>query len=623
MRVRTYARVRGSTGSGERSAIDVDEELKTIIVSDSNAEENGEDDGGGDGEDYGSNSGASGSDAFSHLTTSSRAARRWRASRIPFDGVFGPDADQGCVFDQAVRPLLEGVLSGVNCTLFAYGQTGSGKTYTITGRETYESRGVVPRALSVLFEDKRLKRCSVEVACEEDALDAFFAGNMERSTGSTALNMSSSRSHCVFSMEIETATHVGRINFVDLAGSERTQDQTSKHINLSLHFLEQVVIDLQTKKSHVGFRNSTLTALLRDSLTGNCQTAFLVTLNPEVSHVTESLATCKFAQRCSCLTTQVTSNETLSQKIQRLQAENVSLREDLARALGALREHDEIGTMLRDLLRHIDDNVNTLVSSEVGFLNRVRAQVDLDAQAIFITGENGPAMAIERDTIASFARVKISETKSVLEVYRTPFQGGQPGPPIFFLEYATDGTTVEQVAWLQAFEHWLGPGVEESCAAAADIEKRLIAAQSAEIMVSSRAPPAVGATFVQEPQCLPAEPPLTPQSVTPPLPGEDSLGADRVQGHKYDGPFARHASSSPKGVSFEKKREDGVIQLRADVESRGRKVARTFRGEEERKLDEDHENDEDGGGGVFDADSTGSRARRKKVFWEVEATSKI
>jgi hypothetical protein len=45
-------------------------------------------------------------------------------------------------------------LSGYNATIFAYGQTGSGKTFTITGGpERYQDRGIIPRALSYLYNE--------------------------------------------------------------------------------------------------------------------------------------------------------------------------------------------------------------------------------------------------------------------------------------------------------------------------------------------------------------------------------------------------------------------------------------------------------------------------------------
>jgi kinesin family protein 6/9 len=65
-----------------------------------------------------------------------------------------------------------------------------------------------------------------------------------------------------------------QLNFVDLAGSERVakshvagrQLAEAKHINLSLHYLETVIISLQQGKgkSHIPYRNSVLTKLLKD-----------------------------------------------------------------------------------------------------------------------------------------------------------------------------------------------------------------------------------------------------------------------------------------------------------------------------------------------------------------------
>lgn len=51
-----------------------------------------------------------------------------RERSYAFDHVFGPEADQGMVYQSVVGPVLNEVLSGYNCTVFAYGPTGTGKT---------------------------------------------------------------------------------------------------------------------------------------------------------------------------------------------------------------------------------------------------------------------------------------------------------------------------------------------------------------------------------------------------------------------------------------------------------------------------------------------------------------
>ena len=76
-----------------------------------------------------------------------------RQHRFAFDGVFEEEASQEAVFEEVGRDAVEAATNGFNATLFAYGQTGSGKTYTLSGGTArYEDRGIVPRALSMIFE---------------------------------------------------------------------------------------------------------------------------------------------------------------------------------------------------------------------------------------------------------------------------------------------------------------------------------------------------------------------------------------------------------------------------------------------------------------------------------------
>lgn len=52
-------------------------------------------------------------------------------------------------------PVVDSVLDGFNGTIFAYGQTGSGKTYTMSGGETWNERGIIPRTFEYLFDRLR------------------------------------------------------------------------------------------------------------------------------------------------------------------------------------------------------------------------------------------------------------------------------------------------------------------------------------------------------------------------------------------------------------------------------------------------------------------------------------
>ena len=184
-----------------------------------------------------------------------------------------------------------------------------------------------------------LKNVSVcEIDSEEDALNLFFMGNTNRVTSYTGMNNVSSRSHAIFSIVIRsegikgdrTVMTCSKINLVDLAGSERiykssntkTLVEEAKSINLALHFLEQVIISLRdearqlsksnTSKlktiSHIPYRNTLLTSILRDSLGGNCQSCFILTVSPESSNFEETVSTLRFGQRCGEIKLKVSAN---------------------------------------------------------------------------------------------------------------------------------------------------------------------------------------------------------------------------------------------------------------------------------------------------------------------------
>ena len=71
-----------------------------------------------------------------------------------FNRVFDADTLQDEVFDGVARAAVLNALDGYNSTIFAYGQTGSGKTYTMTGgTERYEDRGIIPRAISMIYQE--------------------------------------------------------------------------------------------------------------------------------------------------------------------------------------------------------------------------------------------------------------------------------------------------------------------------------------------------------------------------------------------------------------------------------------------------------------------------------------
>lgn len=136
-----------------------------------------------------------------------------------------------------------------------------------------------------------------------------------RSTGSTLANANSSRSHSIFQISLHNTTSqretkISSLQIVDLAGSEKFQMEgfSSENkkikiqelisINGSLSCLGQVVTALTEKsRKHIPFRNSKLTRVLSDSLSGNGKIYFIICISPSISSSSETLSTLEFANR--------------------------------------------------------------------------------------------------------------------------------------------------------------------------------------------------------------------------------------------------------------------------------------------------------------------------------------
>uniref|UniRef100_A0A452TG23 Kinesin-like protein n=1 Tax=Ursus maritimus TaxID=29073 RepID=A0A452TG23_URSMA len=210
-----------------------------------------------------------------------------------------------------------------------------------------------------IFEDPdqniHLKNLSLhQAATEEEALNLLFLGDTNRMIAETPMNQASTRSHCIFTIHLSskepgsaTVRHA-KLHLVDLAGSERVAKTgvggqlltEAKYINLSLHYLEQVIIALSEKhRAHIPYRNSMMTSVLRDSLGGNCMTTMIATLSLEKRNIDESISTCRFAQRVALIKNEAVLNEEIDPRllIIRLQKEIQELKDELAVVTGEQR----------------------------------------------------------------------------------------------------------------------------------------------------------------------------------------------------------------------------------------------------------------------------------------------
>lgn len=264
-----------------------------------------------------------------------------RKRAFEFDHIFPPPASQEDVYAQ-VEPFIRSFLDGFNVCLFAYGVTNSGKTYTMEG--VPGESGVIGRSLASIFSsvapNTRVSCSCVQIYNEavydllndmavlelrngesesfyaqnvkqvgidslEDATRLLRAAAQQRSTNSTRLNQSSSRSHFVVTVHLSGPTVSSKLNLVDLAGSENVNRSgasgsiltEAKNINRSLSALGDVIHSLLEARSHIPFRNSKLTMLLRDSLQGNSKTVMIVQASPTQADVVETLGSLQFASR--------------------------------------------------------------------------------------------------------------------------------------------------------------------------------------------------------------------------------------------------------------------------------------------------------------------------------------
>jgi len=290
-----------------------------------------------------------------------------KEKRYVFDRAFDGSANNEHIYEHTVKNLIDGVLRGMNATVFAYGATGSGKTYTMVGNE--RDPGLMVMSLRDIFNqmnadnDKDFHvRCSylevyneiiydllqanspgldlredpelgpqaaglkrVEVNSADRIFQLLREGNLRRKTEATDANAVSSRSHAVLEIVVNRSDKnnyqknifTGKLALVDLAGAERAHE-TNNHgqqlrdganINRSLLALANCINALGKRKKKgfvfVPFRNSKLTRLLKDGLCGNSRTVMIATVASSDSQYNHTVNTLKYADRAKEIKTHV------------------------------------------------------------------------------------------------------------------------------------------------------------------------------------------------------------------------------------------------------------------------------------------------------------------------------
>jgi len=150
----------------------------------------------------------------------------------------------------------------------------------------------------------------------ETAQNAVQSGWQNRQSASNGVNDDSSRSHAVLCIKLmctspgTTKPKVTRLHVVDLAGAERQKNTQStgsrlheaNHINKDLLVLGSCLRDLRWNQAHpkgtqkiAPYRDSRITMLFRDYLSGLGETVVIAAVNPRAVDASSTLETLRFA----------------------------------------------------------------------------------------------------------------------------------------------------------------------------------------------------------------------------------------------------------------------------------------------------------------------------------------
>ncbi|PHT80549.1 hypothetical protein T459_13564 [Capsicum annuum] len=139
------------------------------------------------------------------------------------------------------------------------------------------------------------------VNCARDVIDLMKLGDVNRAVGSTSMNNRSSLSHSVLTVHVHG------------------EDTSGNIIHSCLHLVDLAA--LAQKNSHIPYRNSKLTLLLQNFLSGHAKTLMFAHVGPEGNSFGETISTLKFAQRVSSVELGATRLNKESVEVLELKAE--------------------------------------------------------------------------------------------------------------------------------------------------------------------------------------------------------------------------------------------------------------------------------------------------------------
>ena len=187
----------------------------------------------------------------------------------------------------------------------------------------------------------------------DEVLDLCRKVELSRTSVSHELNERSSRSHCLVNIHVTTSeggsTTRTKCLLVDLAGSERIAKSKVEgvakaqaiEINKSLTALGRIIKSLAAKGSHVPYRDSTLTMLLKGSFAGRASTTFVVCVSDAAEHDEETTRSLQFGARLGGVRTKLVRAEAIGNE--EIKGGKAQLEDMLARMKRELRGLDSGG----------------------------------------------------------------------------------------------------------------------------------------------------------------------------------------------------------------------------------------------------------------------------------------
>jgi len=259
-----------------------------------------------------------------------------------------------------------------------------------------------------------------------DITKLLHEGNERRSIDHTEANATSSRSHAVLEINVKRwersakgkEKHVlcGKLSLVDLAGSERASDTMNSgqklrdgaNINKSLLALANCINALGRHsgskakgRMYIPYRNSKLTRLLKDGLSGNSRTAMIATVSASSHQYNHTINTLKYANRAKEIKTNVAQNVVISRErhhigdyqhvIDDLQSEVARLKTQLANKDSLTRPNEtqmtarcSAGATFSEIwLDALSDDINENVEERINIQKALFELEDINAQNVY------------------------------------------------------------------------------------------------------------------------------------------------------------------------------------------------------------------------------------------------